>query len=114
MGFWARLFGRTEFDSTVTDYVSSAPSGPFRLEVEDVFSITGRGTVVTGTVASGRVRVGDSVGLRRADGSRVELEVTGLEAFQKRMTSAGAGDHIGVLVNGVGSDEIAQGDVLES
>jgi translation elongation factor EF-Tu-like GTPase len=114
MGFWSRLFGRTEFDSTVTDYVSSAPTGPFRLEIQDVFSITGRGTVVTGTVVSGRVSVGDTVGLRRGDGSRVELTVSGLEAFQGRITSAGPGDHIGLLVDAVGRDEIAQGDVLES
>ena len=46
----------------------------FRLEIEDVFSITGRGTVVTGTVASGQVSVGDRLGLSRADGSRVQLE----------------------------------------
>jgi translation elongation factor EF-Tu-like GTPase len=114
MGFWARLLGRTEFDSTVTDYVKSVPTGPFRLEIQDVFSITGRGTVVTGTVVSGRVSVGDVVGVRRADGSRLEHTVNGLEASQGRITSAGPGDHIGVLMDAVGRDQIAQGDVLES
>jgi elongation factor Tu len=114
MGFWTRLFGRTELDSTVTDYVATVPSGPFRMVIEDVFSIIGRGTVFTGTVETGSVSVGDSVGLRRADGSRVEMKVRGLEAFQKTMTSAGPGEHIGVQVDAIPREEITHGDVLES
>ena len=85
----------------------------FRLEIEDVFSIMGRGTVVTGTVASGQVSVGDRLGLSRADGSRVQVTVTGLEAFQRILTTAGVGDHIGVLLDPLERDAVASGDVLE-
>jgi elongation factor Tu len=114
MGFWGRLFGRTEFDTTVTDYAATAPAGPFRMAIADVFSITGRGTVVTGTIETGRVSVGDRVGLRHGDGSRVEVVVTGVEAFQQVMTSAGPGDHVGVLLAEITRDEITPGAVLES
>ena len=114
MGFWARLFGQTEVDTTVTDYAAKVPAGPFRMAIEDVFSITGRGTVVTGTIEMGRVSVGDRVGLRRGDGSRVEVVVTGVEAFQKVMTSAGPGDHVGVLLADITRDEVTPGTVLET
>ena len=139
MGFWGRLFGRTEFDSTVTDFQKSVPvrgsvpgreslpagdsvsareqpgaTGSFRLEIEDVFFITGRGTVVTGTVGSGKISVGDEVGIRQADGSRRRARVTGVEAFRKRLTSAGAGEHIGVLLDSVAQHELAAGDILEA
>ena len=126
MGFWSRLFGRTEFDTTVTDYTQSQPlatqrvpevrvsAGPFRLPIQDVFSITGRGTVVTGTVDTGRISVGDRIGIRHADGSRTEVTVAGLEAFQATLRSAGPGEHIGVLLEPLGRDDVAMGDILET
>jgi elongation factor Tu len=125
MGFWSRLFGRPEFDTTVTDYVQSrpaaeqlrsadAPTGPFRLPIQDVFSITGRGTVVTGTVDTGRISVGDRIGIRHADGSRTEVTVGGLEAFRATLQSAGPGDHIGVLLEPLARDDVSMGDILET
>jgi elongation factor Tu len=85
---------------------------PFLMPVEDVFSITGRGTVATGRVERGVVKVGDSVeivGLR--DESRVVV-VTGVEMFRKMLDEAQAGDNIGALLRGVQRNEIERGQVL--
>ena len=86
----------------------------FRLAVQDVFSITGRGTVVTGLVASGRVSVGDRVTLVRGDGSRRVVTVVGVEAFQKVLTTAETGEQVGLLLDEVERGDVAAGDALES
>jgi len=85
---------------------------PFLMPVEDVFSITGRGTVATGRVERGMVKVSDDVeivGLR--DTSR-KVVVTGVEMFRKLLDQAEAGDNIGVLLRGVDKREIERGQVL--
>ncbi|MDR5697667.1 MAG: elongation factor Tu [Armatimonadota bacterium] len=85
---------------------------PFLMAVEDVFTITGRGTVATGRVERGRVKVGEEVeivGLRPAAQRTV---VTGLEMFRKVLDEAVAGDNIGVLLRGVERDEVERGMVL--
>ncbi|MDR5683990.1 MAG: elongation factor Tu [Armatimonadota bacterium] len=85
---------------------------PFLMSVEDVFTITGRGTVATGRVERGRVKVGEEVeivGLRPAAQRTV---VTGLEMFRKVLDEAVAGDNIGVLLRGVERDEVERGMVL--
>lgn len=114
MGFWGRLFGRTEFDTTVTDYRAAGAARPFRFEIEDVFFITGRGTVATGTVSSGILTIGDAVEVVRADGTRVGATVTGIEAFRKKLTSAGPGEMLGVLLDTVTRHDLARGDTLEA
>lgn len=84
---------------------------PFLLAVEDVFSITGRGTVGTGRVERGRVKVGDKVqrvGIREP----METVVTGVEMFRKEMDHAQAGDNIGLLLRGVSKDDLERGMVL--
>ncbi len=84
---------------------------PFLLAVEDVFSITGRGTVGTGRVERGTVKVGDKVqrvGIREP----METVVTGVEMFRKEMDSAQAGDNIGLLLRGVNKDDLERGMVL--
>jgi elongation factor Tu len=84
---------------------------PYLMPVEDVFSITGRGTVVTGRVEQGVVRVGDTVeivGIR--DTSRTT--VTGVEMFRKLLDEGRAGDNIGVLLRGVKKDDVERGQVL--
>ncbi|MDD4771987.1 MAG: elongation factor Tu [Eubacteriales bacterium] len=84
----------------------------FLMPVEDVFSITGRGTVATGRVERGTVKVGDEieiVGL--ADESRKTV-VTGVEMFRKLLDKAEAGDNVGVLLRGIQKDEIERGQVL--
>ena len=84
---------------------------PFLMPIEDVFSITGRGTVVTGKVESGVLRVGgdvEVVGIRETRRS----VATGVEMFRKLLDEGRAGDNVGVLLRGVGKDEVERGQVL--
>lgn len=87
---------------------------PFRITVEDVFSITGRGTVVTGQIESGSVSTGHIVRLRRRDGNSRDVAVTGIEMFRKMMDTAKRGDNVGLLLRDVERNGISRGDVLES
>lgn len=82
---------------------------PFLLPVENVLTITGRGTVVTGAVERGRLRVGDRVEVL---GAGVESVVTGLETFGKPMPEAQAGDNVAVLLRGVPRDAVRRGHVV--
>jgi len=85
---------------------------PFLMPIEDIFSITGRGTVVTGRAERGVVKVGDEVeivGLREDVRKTV---VTGVEMFRKVLDEGQAGDNIGVLLRGVDKDEVERGEVL--
>jgi elongation factor Tu len=85
---------------------------PFLMSVEDIFTITGRGTVATGRVERGRLKVGEEVeivGLRPAAKKTV---ATGIEMFRKVLDEAQAGDNVGVLLRGVEKDEIERGMVL--
>lgn len=86
-----------------------APSGgPFQLTVEDVFNIRGRGTVVTGRVANGQIRVGDVVLL---NGER-RVKITGVEMFAKILEVAQEGDNVGLLLQGLNKEDVQKGDVL--
>ncbi|MEU9052387.1 elongation factor Tu [Streptomyces sp. NPDC048384] len=82
---------------------------PFLLSVENVLTITGRGTVVTGAVERGRVRVGDRVEVL---GAGLESVVTGLETFGKPMDEAQAGDNVALLLRGVPRDAVRRGHVV--
>ncbi|MFD8299798.1 elongation factor Tu [Streptomyces bauhiniae] len=82
---------------------------PFLLPVENVLTITGRGTVVTGAVERGRLRVGDRVEVL---GAGVESVVTGLETFGKPMPEAQAGDNVAILLRGVPRDAVRRGHVV--
>ncbi|MFF4102965.1 elongation factor Tu [Streptomyces sp. NPDC001903] len=85
---------------------------PFLLPVENVLTITGRGTVVTGAVERGGVRTGDRVSVLGGDGEPVETVVTGLETFGKPMESAEAGDNVALLLRGVPRDGVRRGQVV--
>lgn len=85
---------------------------PFLMPVENVLTITGRGTVVTGAVERGTVAMGDRVALLGGDGEAVESVVTGLETFGKPMDSAEAGDNVALLLRGVPRDAVRRGDVV--
>lgn len=91
-----------------------AVTGGFRLTVEDVFSITGRGTVVTGRVVAGEVRVGSAVRLTRPDGTVRSATVDGVEMFRKTVDTARAGDNVGLLLRDLARDDIGRGDVLST
>ena len=85
---------------------------PFLMPVEDVFSITGRGTVATGRVERGTIKVNDSVELVGLTEEQRTVVVTGVEMFRKQLDQAEAGDNIGALLRGVQREEIERGQVL--
>lgn len=84
---------------------------PFLMPIEDVFSISGRGTVVTGRVEKGRINVNDKVQIVGFTDTS-ETTATGLEMFNKLLDFAEAGENVGVLLRGVGKDEVQRGQVL--
>jgi len=85
---------------------------PFLMPVEDVFTITGRGTVATGRVERGVVKVGEEVEMIGMVDETKKTVVTGLEMFRKLLDEARAGDNVGVLLRGVARDDIERGQVL--
>ncbi|HHV61742.1 MAG TPA: elongation factor Tu [Firmicutes bacterium] len=85
---------------------------PFLMPVEDVFSITGRGTVATGRVERGTVKVGDEVVIVGLSPETKKSVVTGVEMFRKTLDVGVAGDNIGVLLRGIEKDEVERGQVL--
>ncbi len=103
-----------ELMAAVDDYIPQperAKDKPFLMPIEDVFSISGRGTVVTGRVERGTVKVGEEVeivGIKET----TKTTVTGVEMFRKLLDSGEAGDNIGALLRGVGREEVERGQVL--
>jgi elongation factor Tu len=84
---------------------------PFLMPIEDVFSISGRGTVVTGRVETGVVKVGEEVEIVGLKDTKKTV-VTGVEMFRKLLDQGEAGDNIGALIRGVGREEVERGQVL--
>jgi len=84
---------------------------PFLMPVEDVFSIKGRGTVVTGRIARGQIKIGDEIEIIGIKDTKKTV-VTGIEMFHKQLESGQAGDNAGVLLRGVEKDDIERGQVL--
>jgi len=84
---------------------------PFLMPIEDVFTITGRGTVATGRVERGTVKVGDTVEIVGM-GSKLQTVITGVEMFRKMLDQAQAGDNVGLLLRGIQRTEIERGQVL--
>ncbi len=85
---------------------------PFLMPIEDVFSITGRGTVVTGRVERGRIKVGDEVEIVGLHEEIKKTVVTGVEMFRKILDEGVAGDNIGILLRGIGKEEVERGMVI--
>ncbi|MDL1957424.1 MAG: elongation factor Tu [Candidatus Desulfofervidus auxilii] len=86
---------------------------PFLMPIEDIFSITGRGTVVTGRIERGRIKVGDEVELVGL-GAHRRTVVTGVEMFRKVLDEGVAGDNVGLLLRGVEKDEVERGMVVSA
>jgi elongation factor Tu len=84
---------------------------PFLMPIEDIFSITGRGTVVTGRVERGVVKVGEEVEIVGMRDTRKSV-VTGVEMFRKLLDEGQAGDNIGALLRGIDKDDVERGQVL--
>ena len=93
---------------------TASPTGPFRMAVEDVFTIKNRGTVATGKIEAGSVRVGQQVRILRAGTELSTTTVTGVEQFRKVLDSASVGDNVGLLLGGVTGENVMRGDVLET
>jgi elongation factor Tu len=85
---------------------------PFLMPIEDVFSITGRGTVVTGRVERGILKVGDTIDIIGMQEEKQTTTVTGIEMFRKLLDQAEAGDNAGILLRGTKKDEVERGMVL--
>ena len=104
-----------ELMDTVDSYIPTPERDtdkPLLLPVEDVFSITGRGTVASGRIDRGTVRVGDEVEIVGIKPETQKAVVTGVEMFRKTMDFGEAGDNVGVLLRGITRDEIERGQVL--
>ncbi|MBQ7170920.1 MAG: elongation factor Tu, partial [Clostridia bacterium] len=104
-----------ELMDTVDSYIPTPDRKadlPFLMPVEDVFSISGRGTVATGRVERGTVKMNDTVEIIGLTEERRSTVVTGLEMFRKTLDSAEAGDNVGALLRGIAKNEIERGQVL--
>jgi elongation factor Tu len=103
-----------ELMSSVDDYIPTPEreiDKPFLMAVEDVFSISGRGTVATGRIERGKVKVGETISIVGIRDTR-ETTVTGVEMFQKTLEEGLAGDNVGLLLRGVKKEDIERGMVL--
>ena len=103
-----------ELMSTVDEYFEEPERDtdkPFLMPIEDVFSITGRGTVVTGRVEAGELKVGETIEIVGLTDT-TSTTVTGIEMFRKLLDSAQAGDNAGVLLRGTKKDDVERGQVL--
>lgn len=86
---------------------------PFLMPVEDIFSITGRGTVATGRVETGRIKPGDAVEIIGLGADGLKSTVTSVETFQKNMSTGGeAGDNVGILLRGIDKDQLKRGMIV--
>lgn len=104
-----------ELTDAVDEYIPTPDrkaDQPFLMPVEDVFTITGRGTVATGRVERGQVKTGEEVEIVGLTDEKRKVVVTGLEMFRKTLDFAEAGDNVGVLLRGVQRSEIQRGQVL--
>ena len=84
---------------------------PFLMAVEDVFSIKGRGTVVTGRIDRGKIKVGEEIEIVGLKAARKSV-VTGVEMFRKQLDEGLAGDNVGILLRGIEKDDVERGQVL--
>jgi elongation factor Tu len=107
--------GIVELMQTVDDYIPEPErdvAKPFLMPIEDVFTITGRGTVVTGRVEQGELKVGEEIEIVGIEPKTSKTVVTGIEMFRKMLDSAQAGDNAGILLRGTKKDEVQRGQVL--
>jgi len=123
MGWWP--FGRKSTEdknvetllaeanaASPTASAAPAPAGGFRMTVDDVFMITGRGVVVTGQVESGTLAVGQPVQVVRDGAVVASTEVTGIEKFRAVIDTAQVGENVGLLMRGLARDQLRSGDVV--
>ncbi len=112
LGEWSEKI--VELMNAVDEYIPTPERDTdkdFLMPIEDVFSISGRGTVVTGRIERGTIHVGDDVEIVGFKPTRA-TKVTGVEMFRKEMDEGQAGDNVGILLRGIGKDEVERGMVL--
>jgi elongation factor Tu len=115
------LNGEPQWEKTVDELMAQVDSyiplplrdidKPFLMPIEDIFSIQGRGTVVTGRIEKGQVKVGEEVEIVGFRDTRKTV-VTGVEMFKKLLDSGQAGDNVGLLLRGIDKDDVERGQVL--
>lgn len=114
MGIFSKLFNLNVKSDVEENKIYEAidnsidADGDFLMFVDDVFTITGRGTVVTGCISSGEVHVGDTLYINE----EMTTIVTGIEQFRKQIVSAKAGENVGILLSEINRDDIKKGDML--
>lgn len=115
MGFLAKLFGRSgETDDQREErlyYEKSYSGSAACFKISDVFSVSGRGTVVTGTVLDGTFTVGDNVKIQ-TDSAEYETVIIGIELFRKQTGSVGKGQNAGLLLRGIERKQLHKGDKI--
>ena len=97
-------------------HVEPAPDtgGPGRMTIEDVFHITGRGTVVTGRIESGSFRAGQNIIIHTANGD-IHTHITGIETFKKAIDTAAAGDNVGIVIDkAIDRQQISRQNIVEA
>ncbi|MEA2434262.1 MAG: elongation factor Tu [Actinomycetota bacterium] len=107
--------GILELMQAVDDYIPEPERDtdkPFLMPIEDVFTITGRGTVVTGRVEQGQLKVGEEIEIVGIEEKTSKTVVTGIEMFRKMLDEAQAGDNAGILLRGTKKEEVQRGQVL--
>ncbi len=104
MGLFSNLFKKEEVEENLEEYANQK----FYMEVEDVFTVVGKGTVVTGRVESGIVHVGDTVSIS----GRMNALVEGIEMFRKKLDYAKENDACGLLLKDISRDDITNEDYL--
>jgi elongation factor Tu len=107
--------GILELMAAVDEYIPEPErdiNKPFLMPIEDVFTITGRGTVVTGRVEQGQLKLGDEIEIVGIEPKTSKTVVTGVEMFRKMLDEARAGDNAGILLRGTKKDEVQRGQVL--
>lgn len=84
----------------------------FKMEIEDIFAISGKGTVLTGKIALGDISVGDAVTIEKKDGQAINSKIKQIEMFAKYINTAKEGDHVGLLLDSVTKNDVCSGDII--
>ena len=104
MGLFSKLFNlntNEEYDNKIKD------NNDFYMEIEDIFTITGRGTVIVGNIKSGTVYLNDKIYI-----NNIETKVLGIEMFRKKLDYATSGDNVGLLLENINRNDIKRGDIV--